>query len=177
MRFTGLNASQLLRDPSQQLAFGYVSGNPLVWVDLFGLAEFLYGSSTSFVDGYVNGYEVNVTSETWAQAAQTLGDASFVAILFRQPVLAAKLSTFATTAGVISASMTEEPTANVIKEGVAIAFGGALGKFSMTLKMSQLEPKEYVDYALDVTESTINRYFGTIITSTSTSNNQPCEKN
>ncbi len=37
MRFTGLNANQLLRDPSQQLAYGYVSGNPLVCVDLFGV--------------------------------------------------------------------------------------------------------------------------------------------
>lgn len=37
MRFTGLNTSQLLRDPSQQLAFGYVSGNPLTWVDPWGL--------------------------------------------------------------------------------------------------------------------------------------------
>lgn len=34
MWFTGLNTSQLLRAPSQQLAFGYVSGNP------FGLASF-----------------------------------------------------------------------------------------------------------------------------------------
>ncbi|MCZ4371094.1 hypothetical protein O4H50_04775 [Vibrio diazotrophicus] len=33
-RFTGLNASQLLRDPNQQLAYGYVSGNPLTWVEL-----------------------------------------------------------------------------------------------------------------------------------------------
>ncbi|MCK6263974.1 hypothetical protein KP803_11905 [Vibrio sp. ZSDE26] len=44
MRFTGLNANQLLRDPSQQLAHGYVSGNPLSWVDLLGLSEF-YGFS------------------------------------------------------------------------------------------------------------------------------------
>ncbi|WP_341829454.1 RHS repeat-associated core domain-containing protein [Vibrio gelatinilyticus] len=29
VRFTGLNTAQLLNDPSQQLAYGYVSGNPL----------------------------------------------------------------------------------------------------------------------------------------------------
>lgn len=40
MWFTGLNTSQLLRAPSQQLAFGYLSGNPLVWVHPFGLASF-----------------------------------------------------------------------------------------------------------------------------------------
>lgn len=40
MRFTGLNVTaQLMRDPNQQLAYGDVSGNPLVWVDPFGLAS------------------------------------------------------------------------------------------------------------------------------------------
>jgi len=37
MRFTGLDTAQLLRDPGQQMGYGYVSGNPVVWNDLLGL--------------------------------------------------------------------------------------------------------------------------------------------
>ncbi|WP_236009449.1 RHS repeat-associated core domain-containing protein [Vibrio ulleungensis] len=36
MRFTGLNTTQLLSDPSQRMSYGYVSGNPLKWVDPWG---------------------------------------------------------------------------------------------------------------------------------------------
>lgn len=39
MRFTGLDTAKLLRDPSQQVAHGYVSGNPLAWTDWLGLCE------------------------------------------------------------------------------------------------------------------------------------------
>lgn len=39
MRFTGLDTAQLLRDPSQQVAYGYVSGNPLAWTDWLGLCD------------------------------------------------------------------------------------------------------------------------------------------
>ena len=37
MRFTGLDTAQLLKDPGQQMGYGYVSGNPLGWNDLLGL--------------------------------------------------------------------------------------------------------------------------------------------
>lgn len=49
MRFTGLNTSQLLRDPSQQLAYGYVSGNPLTWVDPLGLCGSWYENTWSAI--------------------------------------------------------------------------------------------------------------------------------
>ncbi len=37
MQFTGVNTQQLLNDPSQQMAYGYVRGNPLKYVDPYGL--------------------------------------------------------------------------------------------------------------------------------------------
>ena len=37
MQFTGLNTQMLLNDPSQQMAYGYVRGNPLKYVDPYGL--------------------------------------------------------------------------------------------------------------------------------------------
>ncbi len=37
MQFSGLNTQQLLRDPAQQMAYGYVRGNPLRWMDPMGL--------------------------------------------------------------------------------------------------------------------------------------------
>ncbi|GEA52087.1 hypothetical protein VIN01S_28910 [Vibrio inusitatus NBRC 102082] len=64
---TRLNTDMLLRDPSQQMAYGYVSGNPLLWVDPFGLAVLvlseestlgagaLVSSNSGFAVGIVNG--------------------------------------------------------------------------------------------------------------------------
>jgi hypothetical protein len=37
MRFTKLSTNALLHSPMEQMAFGYVKGNPLSWVDPFGL--------------------------------------------------------------------------------------------------------------------------------------------
>ncbi|MDB1124296.1 hypothetical protein [Vibrio algarum] len=37
MQFTGVNTQMLLNDPSQQMAYGYVRGNPLKYVDPYGL--------------------------------------------------------------------------------------------------------------------------------------------
>jgi len=47
MQFAGLDLNQLLKDPGQQMRFGYVSHNPLSWIDPFGLAElvFVYDAS------------------------------------------------------------------------------------------------------------------------------------
>ena len=41
MRYIGRSQSDLLRDPAQQMRYGYVSGNALRWVDPVGLCEML----------------------------------------------------------------------------------------------------------------------------------------
>ncbi|MFC3851678.1 polymorphic toxin type 10 domain-containing protein [Salinispirillum marinum] len=46
---TTLNTQQLLRDPSQQMAYGYVSGNPLRWVDPMGLCGWFWSNLGSSV--------------------------------------------------------------------------------------------------------------------------------
>ncbi|WP_164744054.1 RHS repeat-associated core domain-containing protein, partial [Saccharospirillum alexandrii] len=61
MRFTGLDTAQLLRDPSQQMAYGYVSGNPLAWVDWLGLCE-----TRVFIGGHI-GY-VGHEPTSWERA-------------------------------------------------------------------------------------------------------------
>ncbi len=39
MRYIGRSQNDLLRDPAQQMRYGYVSGNALAWVDPLGLVE------------------------------------------------------------------------------------------------------------------------------------------
>jgi RHS repeat-associated protein len=43
MRFIGRSQSDLLRDPAQQMRYGYVSGNALAWVDPLGLVTYFIG--------------------------------------------------------------------------------------------------------------------------------------
>ncbi|MCK6265879.1 RHS repeat-associated core domain-containing protein, partial [Vibrio sp. ZSDE26] len=93
MRFTGLNADQLLRDPSQQLAYGYVSGNPLVWVDPFGLALFddfvehlvkagnVVGATGQIVGGFAIAYGSGGLGITVGIAVSTKGVDNLVAAI------------------------------------------------------------------------------------------------
>lgn len=47
---TRLNTQSLLRDPAQQMRYGYVSGNPLRWVDPLGLISYKDGVDESQLD-------------------------------------------------------------------------------------------------------------------------------
>ncbi|MCJ2376895.1 RHS repeat-associated core domain-containing protein [Vibrio sp. ZSDZ34] len=70
MRFTGLNTAQLLNDPSQQLAYGYVSGNPLRYIDPWGLCmtEGAFSSSSSQPEG-----EIQYTEQQIADSLDGVG--------------------------------------------------------------------------------------------------------
>lgn len=82
MRFTGLNTAQLLRDPAQQMRYGYVSSNPLTLVDLSGLettavtANWNVGWGTGLTGGFnlVSDDEGNINLQVvWGAGGDTPG--------------------------------------------------------------------------------------------------------
>ncbi|CAM4212179.1 RHS repeat-associated core domain-containing protein [Vibrio neonatus] len=51
IKATSLNTDMLLRDPNQQMSYGYGSGNPFFWVDPFGLAVLVLSGESSLGAG------------------------------------------------------------------------------------------------------------------------------
>jgi len=148
MRFTGLNTSQLLRDPSQQLAFGYVSGNPLTWVDPWGLClPELYGIEAAnsynaggtlvetFSDGTVkqNGEDAysaatNAGVEPYSQTdveafRDNMITASIGGTLTGQLWISAPTSLLASVATVVSILMDDDPIDAATDEALSYVAG------------------------------------------------------
>jgi hypothetical protein len=61
-----LNTNQLLNDPSQQMSYGYVSGNPLKWVDPWGLCMPVETDSTVSKEATIQVVEDNINA--WVEA-------------------------------------------------------------------------------------------------------------
>ncbi|TGG89387.1 hypothetical protein E4656_20015 [Natronospirillum operosum] len=81
---TTLNTQHLLRDPGQQMRYGYVSGNPLRWVDPMGLCGFWSGvgsaiSGTASAVGSAIGSAASAVGSTAGSMASAIGSASATA--------------------------------------------------------------------------------------------------
>ncbi|MBU2863264.1 hypothetical protein KO489_05370 [Reinekea forsetii] len=63
MRYIGRSQSDLLKDPAQQMRYGYVSGNALRWVDPLGLC---YPEDAGYVGLVGNGVQVVDPSNMYA---------------------------------------------------------------------------------------------------------------
>ncbi|MBU2862891.1 RHS repeat-associated core domain-containing protein [Reinekea forsetii] len=81
MRYIGRTQSDLLKDPSQQMRYGYVSGNALRWVDPLGLCEPKdieippeeKGFFESVIDTVVNYVMTEVEGELTVEAGYGIG--------------------------------------------------------------------------------------------------------
>jgi len=70
MRFTGLDTAQLLRDPGQQMGYGYVSGSPLAQIDPTGMFSFVLstgveGSAGSGSLQIGSGIYIVISDDNW----------------------------------------------------------------------------------------------------------------
>jgi hypothetical protein len=151
MRFTGLNTAQLLNDPSQQLAYGYVSGNPLRFVDPLGLYELMTTENSVY-----SPYESSFTHEDWNTIADNsqLVAVGAIAIAAVVPASAPVMITVATTAGAISYGATSLAIATSENVGVDLAVETIT---SLTTKkvtgpikvVSDIVPEESVKRSID----------------------------
>ncbi len=154
MRFTGLSANQLLRDPDQQLAFGYVSGNPLSWVDPFGLFAPLAGAAAGAVlDATIQLGEIAFSEDKtlsdfdWAQVGiNAAAGAVGAGIGTKITNLATKVgNAMATPTKAAAAAKVTDLTGNTISGG---AIGAIAGTVSDKRSGNPITPESIAEHAL-----------------------------
>lgn len=82
LRYIGRSQADLLRDPAQQMRYGYVSGNALRWVDPLGLENIMTVSAGGVAPGgtalsLASSFKSTIVADT--PSAVVTGSATFVA--------------------------------------------------------------------------------------------------
>ncbi len=119
MQFTGVNTQQLLNDPSQQMAYGYVRGNPLKYVDPYGLYVDPFGrGSTS------SAYEVS--KESMGKLSNIAMGVTMVSLASSNLPVAVGAGFIATASGYLAATLDDDPIKALTIETFSNVTGGKI---------------------------------------------------
>ncbi|WP_241905821.1 RHS repeat-associated core domain-containing protein [Vibrio breoganii] len=142
IRTTQLNTDMLLRDPSQQMAYGYVSGNPLKYIDLLGLYSYLTGGEWKSWEFNELEYKRGL-KETLEVVSDTASNIEWVGIGTANPALTVGSSIVSDLSAIAAASLAEEaPIEKVISAMVDVSVAKKVEAVSTITKgIASLEQK------------------------------------
>ncbi|GAB7218733.1 RHS repeat-associated core domain-containing protein [Vibrio comitans] len=139
---TQLNTDRLLRDPSQQMAYGYVSGNPMKFIDLLGLYSYLTGEEWKSWEFDELEYKRGL-KEMLEVVSDTASNIEWVGIGTANPALTVGSSVVSDLSAIAAASLADEaPVEKVILAVADVSVAKKVGALSTIAKgIASLEQK------------------------------------